>query len=687
MNNNIRGYNPPHRVMLAAAATLVFAGIFIFGFLTGVNSVHAIVTEDLIDEVPVGSLSEWTVGNTSGNPIFTYQEIDSPFDSSKAIRTSVVGDTISQCPSQYLLRAYDWGGNTSYTSLKAYLAFTSTMQEYDFPYVYIQLFDAEDNQVGYQVYYGKGVIGGLYAQYAASSPNDYTELSGAEGDMVMDLSRIGSDIDFHHFSIALSNYACIGENSVTFDHLRILNGDNTGNTAPVATSDSFTVEAGESHAGQVAGTDTDGDTLTFEPSALPIHGTLHLNSDGSFTYDADSDYAGDDSFTFRVYDGQQYSAPATVSVTITEPPPAKVIKLLVYNPNVLGPNNEECKGQYGKLPYEYLEANGVEVTFWCNANIVDASVLEDYDALYVGRARASYDGATYINSTDLKNWVSSGGGAILESTGDSFEPGTTDIIWPGIHELFGYNNCPAIGSSDNAGGGPLRKLIEHPIWDGVSGPVGDSSDGLYDDELNDSCIGTGIKIGTSGSSKQSPMVNEFGSGRTYSGVLVDYTINEDSQKYFLNVVDWVAQGGRERDTTPPVITLIGRTVVKIEVGDNYVDDGATAKDNVDGVVPVVATGTVDINTPGTYEITYTAKDKSSNIATMTRTVEVTEPEKRSGGSATKVGQRRLPQASTPEGVVLGAQTSTKLELMRQIQLQLIKILTLYIELLKKNQIK
>lgn len=687
MNTNIRGYNPLQRVMLAAAATLVFAGIFIFGFLLSVNFVHAVTTEDLLDAVPSGSLAEWTVSDTGGNPIFTYEEITSPYDNSTAIKTSVDGNTIMNCPTRFIARTYEWGGNTSYTDLKAYLAFTSSLSYYNFPYVVVEIFDEADNKLGYEVYYGKDIIGTYYEGIIAGDPTNYTELPVAEGDVTIDLSAIGSDINFKYFKLTISNYTCEGTNSLVFDHLRIVNGSFTGdteNTIPVANPDSFTVEAGELYAGQVAGADTDGDPLTFESTTPPMYGTLHFNSNGSFTYEADSDYAGDDSFAFRLYDGEDYSAPATISITVTEPPPAKVIKLLIYNPNVYGPDDEECKGDYGALPYEYLEANDVEVTFWCNDTIVDAGVLANYDVLYVGRARASYYGATYINSTDLKNWVSTGGGAILESTGDSFEPGTTDMIWPGIYELFGYNNCPVIGSSDNSGGGPLTKLIDHPIWDGVDGPVGDSNTGLYDDELDDSCIGTGVKIGTSGSSKQSPMVNEFGAGRTYSGVLVDYTINDDSQRYFLNVVDWVAQGGRERDINPPVITLNGKSVIKIEVGDSYIDEGATAEDDIDGVVEVVTTGTVDTNTPGTYEITYTAQDYSGNIATLTRSVKVAEIDKGSGGSATRVGERKQTR-ETAQGLVLGAQTSaTPLEQMRQIRLQLIKILKLYVELLKKG---
>src|SRR5690606_3728439 len=55
--------------------------------------------------------------------------------------------------------------------------------------------------------------------------------------MILDLSKIGDDIDFAKISIRLSNYTCVGENSIIFDHLRVLNGsiDNgTGNTGIVA---------------------------------------------------------------------------------------------------------------------------------------------------------------------------------------------------------------------------------------------------------------------------------------------------------------------------------------------------------------------------------------------------------------------------------------------------------------------
>ena len=80
--------------------------------------------------------------------------------------------------------------------------------------------------------------------------------------------------------------------------------------------------------------------------------------------------------------------------------------------------------------------------------------------------------------------------------------------------------------------------------------------------------------------------------------------------------------GDSSDTTPPIITLKGNPTVTIVQGTTYIDAGATAKDNIDGTVQVVTTGSVNSSKVGTYIITYTATDKTGNRATKKRTVNV-----------------------------------------------------------------
>jgi hypothetical protein len=76
------------------------------------------------------------------------------------------------------------------------------------------------------------------------------------------------------------------------------------------------------------------------------------------------------------------------------------------------------------------------------------------------------------------------------------------------------------------------------------------------------------------------------------------------------------------DTTAPRITLLGESVVEVELDTSYEDAGATATDAVDGSVEVVTTGSVDTSVAATYTLTYTATDTAGNSSTATRTVVV-----------------------------------------------------------------
>jgi hypothetical protein len=75
----------------------------------------------------------------------------------------------------------------------------------------------------------------------------------------------------------------------------------------------------------------------------------------------------------------------------------------------------------------------------------------------------------------------------------------------------------------------------------------------------------------------------------------------------------------------PEITLLGDVVVQLALGTPFTDPSATVSDPEDGNITnkLIATGTVDVNTVGSYTIIYNATD-SQNLAadTKTRTVNV-----------------------------------------------------------------
>ncbi len=96
----------------------------------------------------------------------------------------------------------------------------------------------------------------------------------------------------------------------------------SSNTAPVATADAYSTPANTKltvAAPGVLGNDTDaeGDPLVAVTVAGPAHGTLALNTNGSFTYTPAAGYVGGDSFTYKANDAELDSNTVTVTLTVT----------------------------------------------------------------------------------------------------------------------------------------------------------------------------------------------------------------------------------------------------------------------------------------------------------------------------------------------------------------------------------
>ena len=84
----------------------------------------------------------------------------------------------------------------------------------------------------------------------------------------------------------------------------------------------------------------------------------------------------------------------------------------------------------------------------------------------------------------------------------------------------------------------------------------------------------------------------------------------------------IGNGTDNLDITPPVITLNGDSTETIDCNEEYIEQNATAEDDVDGEVNVTISGAVDTSTNGVYTITYSAVDSAGNNATKIRTVTV-----------------------------------------------------------------
>jgi VCBS repeat-containing protein len=105
------------------------------------------------------------------------------------------------------------------------------------------------------------------------------------------------------------------------------------NDAPVANNDSYVTDKNTTltvaAAQGVLANDTDIDSAAASLTAAlvganggALHGTVTLNSNGSFTYAPASNYTGTDSFAYRTSDGSANSSNATVNLTINASPVA-----------------------------------------------------------------------------------------------------------------------------------------------------------------------------------------------------------------------------------------------------------------------------------------------------------------------------------------------------------------------------
>ncbi len=80
--------------------------------------------------------------------------------------------------------------------------------------------------------------------------------------------------------------------------------------------------------------DVDGPTLTaaIAPNGGPQHGQLTLNAGGSFTYEPDMDYVGEDTFSYVLSDGIATTGPVPVTIDVVDDSSAIVINEIMYHP-------------------------------------------------------------------------------------------------------------------------------------------------------------------------------------------------------------------------------------------------------------------------------------------------------------------------------------------------------------------
>ena len=121
-------------------------------------------------------------------------------------------------------------------------------------------------------------------------------------------------------------------------------------------------------------------------------------------------------------------------------------------------------------------------------------------------------------------------------------------------------------------------------------------------------------------------VNLITSGVVNTGVVGTYTLRYNAIDNAGNRADEVVRTVRVVDTTRPVVNLIGSSVIRIKVGETYIEPGANITDNYDDKTRIqqTITGSVNISAVGTYTLTYSARDSSGNTSTPVQRLVIVE---------------------------------------------------------------
>jgi hypothetical protein len=122
-----------------------------------------------------------------------------------------------------------------------------------------------------------------------------------------DISSIGGDSSSDSFSFDSSS----DSNS---------SSDTASNNSPKAKSQSVIMDENTTKTIKLSASDKDGELLIFTNLSKPRHGILEDSVLPDVTYKPDPGFSGSDAFTFKAYDGVDFSKIATISIEVNQAP-------------------------------------------------------------------------------------------------------------------------------------------------------------------------------------------------------------------------------------------------------------------------------------------------------------------------------------------------------------------------------
>ncbi len=145
---------------------------------------------------------------------------------------------------------------------------------------------------------------------------------------------------------------------------------------------------------------------------------------------------------------------------------------------------------------------------------------------------------------------------------------------------------------------------------------------------------------TTGGGNWSASVGLNASSSNMLSIFATDELGNMSSSTLLNITHFNATSSSA--TSTPIITLQGDQNMSIFSCNGFTEPGFSAVDSTGVSIAATSTGAVNISTPGTYTITYTATDSFGHTATTTRTVGVVNCSSGSHGGGGGGGSTQVP---------------------------------------------
>ncbi len=397
-------------------------------------------------------------------------------------------------------------------------------------------------------------------------------------------------------------------------------GMNPPSAPPTANNDAYTVSNGTISvpASGVLANDTNpgGQPMTASLIGPASHGMAMLSQNGSFTYTAMPGYSGTDSFTYSVTAGGLTSNTATVTLTVTAPPPPVVNVATFANASeagsIPGSFNVTRTGNFTQGITVYYSVGGT-ATSGSDFVALSGSVL-----IPAGSSSASVMVTPYDDN--LVEWSESV--TLTVTAGSGYQVGSSPVATVTIAD----NDTPSFSWTHVA---PQSPILTSPgtrtsaEGSSVTLQVSGSDPASQSLSYGATNLPLGLSINTAGliTGTIDFRAAEFNGGHyTPTLILVDAL-----GAYTSTTFDWYATNTNHApvlDAIPNQSTLEGGspwlTLTGSDADGELLSFGATGLPSGLTVDPSTGwvQGTVDANTMGTYTVTASAND---GIATTTGT--------------------------------------------------------------------